>query len=353
MSLKLKHTPETEEETTPPQNPVKIESPSIETEMSNQYTDDSLTTANIGDLKKAEETKEGSNKLITSGDKDQVISDTQNRNQDLRSMWDDDAKRDTYSDYDTKHSQNTPGGNFNQKSFDYTIKSSRLTDRINNRLFTRPGQHAVVDYNTGVRSPGTPTQYYKQSPLETEETRQMNTDRSLEALARRYGVDLSGEMQRYAFDLRKASDTSAMDLIKSTGISDIQFNDILRKSFTDFNYNVRSQNDLSLLTRRFATEITQYMNAKYARLIYDTMVNHSGVIASLATQFFNGTPLPEITQTIQLELLPKILGRNPTVEEALTISSFTEKYLTDLKSKISGATVVSNAENFVKGAISD
>lgn len=118
-----------------------------------------------------------------------------------------------YAYYDWNLGKENPRGNLNARTYESTLRMSRLADAVNNRLHWDPGTAATIMTANGPSTLGQGTgNVGKWEPMETQEMRQMRANERVDERARNAGVDLQSRIQAYPQDIQEAMDKSARDL---------------------------------------------------------------------------------------------------------------------------------------------
>ena len=120
---------------------------------------------------------------------------------------------DNYPYYYWNLAQNNPRGNLNRRTYETTLRMSRLADAVNNRLHWSPGTATTIGGAGGAKAVGQGSPTVSQwEPIETQEMRQMRANERMDERAREAGIDLQSDIQAYPQELQKAGDENARRL---------------------------------------------------------------------------------------------------------------------------------------------
>lgn len=175
----------------------------------------------------------------------------------------------------------TPSTNMNGKTANQTLRLSRLTDALNNRVWTAPvtGGYATETYGTADIS--NPTGY-KREAIETADTRQQQRLEQYEAAARDLDFNILKLQQQYNLMKAQGADTTQLNLWYQTAYQGMmqQFGQNLYhwQQQTDLKYNVQKAHTIRNLNHRnpeAASYLTAILGAGVVNNIIDADYNQA------------------------------------------------------------------------------
>lgn len=175
----------------------------------------------------------------------------------------------------------TPGTNMNNKTANQTLRLSRLTDALNNRVWTAPvtGGYATETYGTADMS--NPTGY-KREATETADTRQQQRLEQYEAAARDLDFNILKLQQQYNLMKAQGADTAQLNLWYQTAYQGLmqQFGQNMYhwQQQTDLKYNVQKAWTIRNLNHRnpeAASYLTAILGAGVVNNIIDADYNQA------------------------------------------------------------------------------
>lgn len=230
----------------------------------------------------------------------------------------------------------TPSTNMNGKTANQTLRLSRLTDALNNRVWTAPvtGGYATETYGTADMS--NPTGY-KREAIETADTRQQKRLEQYEAAARDLDFNILKLQQQYNLMKAQGADTAQLNLWYQTAYqgmmqqfgqnlyhwqqqTDLKYN--VQKAWTIRNLNHRNPEAASYLTAILgAGVVNNIIDADYNQAMADIMNDPSltwqkkMAAVQLLTADMVQAPMSQITGALE--------GIIPGIQEvAKTVSPF-------------------------------
>lgn len=169
----------------------------------------------------------------------------------------------------------TPGTNMNGKTANQTLRLSRLTDALNNRVWTAPvtGGYATETYGTADMS--NPTGY-KREAIETADTRQQQRLEQYEAAARDLDFNILKLQQQYNLMKAQGADTAQLNLWYQTAYQGMmqQFGQNMYhwQQQTDLRYDVQKAWTIRNLNHR-NPEAASYLSAILGAGVVDSILD--------------------------------------------------------------------------------
>lgn len=207
-----------------------------------------------------------------------------------------------YAYYDWNLAQNNPRGNLNQRSYDTTLRMSRLADAVNNRLHWNPGTASTIMTRNGPQTLGQGTgEVEKWEPIETQEMRQMRANERLDERAREAGVDLQSRIQAYPQEVQEQMDKALLSLRDYIARADDDFVSWFQKNVIQMEYNNSWQNYFNEVFRQYLVELDLDKGSRLYRELRRLMASE----AMQAAQCFG---LPYTAMTSQQRLMDMVLS---------------------------------------------
>lgn len=157
-----------------------------------------------------------------------------------------------------------PFGNYNNLSWDDTLRLSRLADAYNSQRHWEKGKISLD--GTGAEN-----RYVQNTPIETEEMRRAGNVRNLNMQQAQYTLGRNNEALAYKLDLAKMFDGTANQAYAA--YMDIQRNhaDYVRRARYDEQFKAKYQQELQKDISYYMREMSRFQDNKTAAVIYNFM----------------------------------------------------------------------------------
>lgn len=291
-----------------------------------------------------EKAKNNIEKTYTDEDRDYIADKTRGRSQTLI----EDFNPDGYTNfYKNNLAYDDPKGNINAKNFADTLALSRQADARNNRLIRAPQDIGTFDGDNSIM----PAQqkWEKLPQIETEEMRQMTTNRNIAANQRSHEEQLQSDIQRYRFELQKMSDSQQMQLLYTIGIDQHKLKDAFARAVMDIDYKMPATQKINFIFQRWIGDLSQWMNANVVNNLYSTFMKVSPLVAQIYTSVYGMGQLPTMEEALLNEMDGYVMQSDNTPTEKIAEMGMQRYFLSNLKAYLNGHSVGQGIRNTVSG----
>lgn len=194
-------------------------------------------------------------------------------------------------------------GNLNGHTFSDTLKYSRGVDEFNNRrhLAGIDIGHRTLSggaTGTGIDREGS----LRWDPIETQETRQMRANESLDKLAREKQVLLQADIDRYKFELRQDIDDICNRLYETTGQNMESFRAKAQSVALKLLYELPTMSQQELRTTLFRELLgDQLKSEKFAVAL--ELFNENPQFAQMWADMFTGSYMPSLNDVAMSNMM--------------------------------------------------
>lgn len=193
------------------------------------------------------------------------------------------AGKDADPYYKQNQAKNSKLGNLNNKSYDDTLRLSRLADTINNSLWwTKPSDIGNGAVGTSSYTAPQLNGLEKREPIETQETRQMRANEQVDATARNYAADLQSKVFEMSYDAITQNRDTDNALAKQLGMSNIDIYKAMRQAVIDVDYRLPAQTYYTEVLNRYNTQLEMWLLGQKANLLAWAQHEAPSVIAYIA-----------------------------------------------------------------------
>lgn len=185
--------------------------------------------------------------------------------------------------YQQNQAKNSKLGNLNNKSYDDTLRLSRLADTINNSLWwTKPSDIGNGAVGTSSYTAPQLNGLEKREPIDTQEMRQMRANEQVDATARNHAADLQSKVFEMSYDAITQNRDTDNALAKQLGISNIDIYKAMRQAVIDVDYRLPAQTYYTEVLNRYNTQLEMWMLGQKANLLAWAQREAPSVIAYIA-----------------------------------------------------------------------
>ena len=197
-----------------------------------------------------------------------------------------------YAFYGQNMGKNNPAGNLNNMSFNRTLNMSRLTDAFNNRLRHRADPRGIGQENfvsgAGVSARTGSNGQWVNRDIETEEIRQMERNRQLDALQRGRQTGRAEDVQDHKLELQKNIDQNKIELTQQLGTSEVELNRFMQENI----FNSQYTKSWDTFWTNAVTEFAQTLPYEIREWCARYLISQKDTFAKLLGQFWDGVITP-------------------------------------------------------------